>query len=153
MGKTNDPNEVEQKSFSDSLELFDSLFQEELESGISKKVPQKRKAPPYNPPVEKLTEKELEPVVDIPVAEPPDDLEVIPQAKKSTASTKTPDRGEKGDGPKMKRPEQEEESVSDKGVPSGGERDTLKMRERVPTPLWNRNKLMMRPIRNPGLGP
>jgi len=136
MGKTNDPNEVEQKSFSDSLELFDSLFHEELESGTNKQVPPKRTAAQQKPPSKTIPEEGSEKVSGIPDREQPDGLEVIPQAKKSTASTTTPDRSEKGDGPKMKRPEPEEESVSDKGVPSGGKRDTLKMREKgADTPL------------------
>ena len=33
MGNTKNPDEVKPKHFSDSLELFDALFQEELESG------------------------------------------------------------------------------------------------------------------------
>ena len=41
MGKTKNPDEVEEKNFSDSLELFDSLFQEELEDGSDGKSPLK----------------------------------------------------------------------------------------------------------------
>ena len=45
MGKTKHPDEIEEKNFSDSLELFDTLFQKEFEDGTDKKEPSKGAKP------------------------------------------------------------------------------------------------------------
>ncbi len=153
MGKTKNPNEVEQKSFSDSLELFDSLFQEELESGANKQVPPKRTTAQQRPPSKKIINIENEKVSDFLDEEQPDGLEAIPQAKKSPAPTKTPDRSVKGAGPKMKRPVPEQQGVSDKKLHSGGKRDTLKMRKKGADPTSEPEQTDDEAIQESGVGP
>jgi hypothetical protein len=136
MGKTDNPNEVEQKSFSDSLELFDSLFQEELEGGTNEQVPPSRAAAPQRPPSKNIPDKKSEKIPDVPDKEQSDELEVIPQAKKSTASSKIPVRGDKAGIPETKLPDPQEKIVSDKRTPSEGNLDTLKMQKKgAETPL------------------
>jgi hypothetical protein len=153
MGKTKNPNEVEQESFSDSLELFDSLFQEELESGTNKQVPPKRTTAQPRPPSTKIPDIEDEKVSDFLDEQQPYGLEAIPQAKKSPAPTKAPDRGVKGAGPKMKRPVPEQKKVPDKKAATVGKRDTLKVKKKGADPTSEPEQPDDEAIQESGFGP
>jgi hypothetical protein len=136
MSKTKNPNDVGEKSFSDSLELFDSLFQEELESGAEKPAPPKRTtAPaPQKPPSKKLSKKEDEEIHGISDKEKPDGLAAVLQAKKTPPSTKPSDIIEKESAPKITPPGPEQKSVSAKKTPLKKKRDTLKMKKKGAEP-------------------
>jgi len=153
MGKTKNPNEVEQKSFSDSLILFDSLFQEELESVTNKQVPPKRTTAQQRSPSKKIPDKESEKVSDIQGEAQPDGLEVSSQAKKSHAPTKTPDESMNGDGPKMKRPVPEQKRVPDKKAASEGKRDILEMRKKGADPTSEPEQTDDETMQESGFGP
>ena len=131
MGKTKHPDEVEEKNFSDSLELFDTLFQEELEDGTDKQVSSKGPTPAVQTTTPKTTPNKQP--KKIPKTEQkqqrhrPTDK---PAVKRKTAPPKTPDGQESVDmgiDSRAERPAAEGMPAQDKKSISASKEDTLEM--------------------------
>ncbi len=90
MGNTKNPDKVKPKDFSDSLELFDILFQEELENGTKTEGPPKSPAAERQTTPTKIPAEQHKEISDVSRKGKPGVPTSSPSAKPKTASRKTP---------------------------------------------------------------
>lgn len=153
MGKPKNPNEVDKESFSDSLELFDSLFQEELEVKTNKQVPPKNPPPKQKPPSEKIAAKKNEQVLSIPDEEQSDELVTIDPFKESTPSTVPPVGKAKEVDHKKEPSVPEGKRAAGKKPFSEKKRDTLKMETKSAQPPSEPEQTEDETAQESGFGP
>ena len=130
MGKTKHPDDVEEKDFSDSLELFDALFQEELEDRTDTKELSKGPAAARTVTPKALPDHQLKkPLKTDQKRQPPGPADRLAAKRKKTPA-KAPDVKENidlGKNSESGQPGKGRKPIQDKKATSTENQDTLEM--------------------------